>query len=452
MARPLRLPPIERNGRLILAAKAARAFAFGLNAVALGLYLEELGLPGEQVGLVFAGALAGTMLLTLVIALRGDRIGRRRLLVVGSLLMVLALLIPVAGSAPAVLALLGLSGMVAVTSNESTGLHSVDQAILPADGRRQATERQPSRCTASSRSGPPRSGRRRLARSPRWASGSALSDRIGTCRPSGPTRSRASWPRSSPRGSTREPRSASDIERGSRSSARGGWSRGLSALFALDAFAGGLVVQSFLAFWFASRFALDPGDLGGLFFAAKPPGRRLVPGRSPAGRPLRPDPDTMVFTHIPSSLLLIGWPLVAEPRRWRIAAVLFLRPVAAVVDGRPDPPVVRHGRRRPRGADSDRRRDIARTERGASAGAVRGRVAARCRSVSGAPLIACGVLKIVYDLLLFAAFKARPAPGERGAEPVGWSGRPATRSDDPEPDPGEDDDDERARAPRTRTA
>src|SRR3712207_6039969 len=127
----LSIPPFDRNGRLILAGKAARAFGFGLNSVALGVYLAELGLDGPEVGLVLGGALLGTMLLTVVIALQGDRIGRRRILVAGSVLMLLALLIPVAGDATAVLALLGLSGMVAVTANESTGLHSVDQAVLP---------------------------------------------------------------------------------------------------------------------------------------------------------------------------------------------------------------------------------------------------------------------------------------------------------------------------------
>ena len=61
-------PPIERNGRLLIGSKVFRAFAFGLNSVGLGLYLAELGLTGPEVGLILAAAIAGTTLLTLVIA------------------------------------------------------------------------------------------------------------------------------------------------------------------------------------------------------------------------------------------------------------------------------------------------------------------------------------------------------------------------------------------------
>src|SRR6185503_8698832 len=81
--------------------------------------------------LVLSAALLGTLGLTLVIAVFGDRIGRRQLLVVGSALMLLSAVIPFVGANPVVLALIGLSGMVAVTSSESTGLQSVDQAALP---------------------------------------------------------------------------------------------------------------------------------------------------------------------------------------------------------------------------------------------------------------------------------------------------------------------------------
>src|SRR5215208_3372290 len=111
------LPELDANGWRLMIAKVFRGFAFGLNAVVLGLYLAALELPPQVIGLVLSAALAGTLGLTLVIALWGDRIGRRRLLVIGSGLMLLALI--------------GLSGMVAVTSSESTGLQSVDQAALP---------------------------------------------------------------------------------------------------------------------------------------------------------------------------------------------------------------------------------------------------------------------------------------------------------------------------------
>ena len=73
-----------------MAAKAFRGYAFGLNAVALGLYLAALQLPAETIGFILAAALAGTLALTAVIGVWGDRIGRRRLLVIGSALMLLS--------------------------------------------------------------------------------------------------------------------------------------------------------------------------------------------------------------------------------------------------------------------------------------------------------------------------------------------------------------------------
>ncbi len=125
------LPALDRNGRIVVASRAIRSFAFGLNSVALGLYLAALGLTGEQIGLVLSAALAGTMVLTIFIAGWGDRIGRRRLLIGGSLLMTSAALIPIVASEPLLIGALALSGMVAVTSNESSGLQTVDQALLP---------------------------------------------------------------------------------------------------------------------------------------------------------------------------------------------------------------------------------------------------------------------------------------------------------------------------------
>ena len=125
------IPAFDRNGRIVLAARTLRSFGFGLNSVALGLYLSALGLRGEEIGLVLSAALAGTLLLTLVITLYGDRIGRRRLLMIGSVLMTAAAFVPLVSDAPLLLAAIALSGMVAVNANESTGLQTIDQALLP---------------------------------------------------------------------------------------------------------------------------------------------------------------------------------------------------------------------------------------------------------------------------------------------------------------------------------
>ena len=83
----------------------------------------------------------------------------------------------------------------------------------------------------------------------------------------------------------------------------------LSALFALDSFGGGFVVQSFVAYWFYLRFGVDPGMLGVIFFWANifAGFSALVASRLAARFGLI---RTMVATHLPSNVLLILVPLM----------------------------------------------------------------------------------------------------------------------------------------------
>jgi MFS family permease len=404
----VRPPDIDRNGRLVLAAKAARAFAFGLNSVTLGLYLAELDLRPETIGAILAAALAGTMLLTLVIALRGDRIGRRRLLISGSLLMLLAILVPVVRGEPIVLVLIGLTGMVAVTSNESTGLHSVDQAILPqtvADRDRTAAFALYSivafgaTAVGSITVGPLVAlgeglgfrGAERYA--PAFAA-YALSGLMAAFL-AGRLDAAAEVGERIERGFA--------IQRSRRTVAR------LSALFAIDSFAGGLVVQSFLAFWFAERFGLEPGTIGALFFAGSLLGAASFPiavrlaGRIGLIR-------TMVFTHVPSSLLLAGMALTPTDLVPLAAALYLARSLLSSMDVPTRQSyvmaVVDPAERTATAGITSLARSGSQTLGPLAAGALLTPLGL------GAPLITCAVLKITYDLLLFAAFRARPAPGE----------------------------------------
>lgn len=404
----LTLPPIDRNGRLILGAKAARAFGFGLNSVALGLYLAELGLDDVQIGIVLAAALVGTMVLTLVIALRGDHIGRRRILIVGSLLMALAILIPVVGASPALLALLGLTGMVAVTSNESTGLHSVDQAVLP-----QAVDDRN------------RTGAFALYSIIAFAATAVGSVALGPLVGLGERLGLAGADRYYPAfaayaavgllaalfaaGMDRSAELGQPVERGFTIKRSRGVVARLSALFSIDSFAGGLVVQSFLALWFAVRFGLDPAAIGGLFFAGSLLGATSFPiavrlaGRIGLIR-------TMVFTHIPASLLLITMALLPETAAGLAAALYLARSVLSSMDV-----PTRQSYVMSVVDPAERTATAGVTSLARSAAQAAGPFVAGALLVPigiGVPLIACGVLKIVYDVLLFAAFRSRPAPEE----------------------------------------
>ena len=403
----MRLPPVDRNGRLILAAKAARAYGFGLNAVALGLYLGELGLSDGEVGLILAAALLGTMLLTLVIAVRGDRIGRRRLLVGGSLLMLLAVLVPLVEGEPLVLVLIGLTGMVAVTSNESTGLHSVDQAILPQ--------------TVADRDRTAVFGLYSVVAFGATAVGAATIGPLvavaGALGLEGPDRYGPAFAVYAVAGLVaavlagrldRQAEVGERIEKGFAIQRSRGVVVRLSALFAIDSFAAGLIVQSFIAYWFAARFGLDPATIGGLFFAGSLLGAASFPiavrlaGRIGLIR-------TMVFSHIPASCFLIGMALTPVSAPGLAAAFFLARALLSSMDVPTRQSyvmaVVDPAERTATAGVTSLARSAA-TALGPLAGAV------LLPLGLGAPLIACGVLKITYDVLLFGAFRSRPAPGE----------------------------------------
>ena len=117
----------------------------------------------------------------------------------------------------------------------------------------------------------------------------------------------------------------------------------LSALFALDAFGGGFVVQSFAAYWFYSRFGVAPAALGGIFFGAN-----LLAGLSALLAPRLASRiglvKTMVFSHLPSNVLLILVPLMPNLRL--AVVVLLLRFSISQMDVRRDSPTSLEKRRK----------------------------------------------------------------------------------------------------------
>lgn len=406
------LPELDANGWRLVGAKIFRGYAFGLNAVVLGLYLADLQLAPEIIGLVLSAALLGTLGLTLVIALFGDRIGRRRLLVIGSALMLLSALIPLVGANPVVLALIGLSGMVAVTSSESTGLQSVDQAALPqtvaATQRTAAFAFYNLVAAAASAVGA-------LSVGPFVALGVALG--LGGAAVHAPafvayalagllsTLLTLALDRRVEVGQRLERGFA--IRRSRRTVAM------LSALFSLDALAGGFVVQSYLAFWFAERWAADPGAVGLLFAASNVlaalsfPVAAWLAARIGLIR-------TMVFSHIPANLFLIGAALAPS-----LPAAVVLMLARAALSSMDVPARQSYTMAV---VDPDERTATAGvTSLARSVGQVLGPALAGALLVPlgiGAPLVAGGVLKTTYDLSLYAFFRSRPTPEEATARGV----------------------------------
>ena len=182
----------------------------------------------------------------------------------------------------------------------------------------------------------------------------------------------------------------------------------LSALFALDSFGGGFVVQSFAAYWFYLRFGVDPGTLGVIFFWANIFAgiSALVASRLASRFGLI---ETMVATHLPSNVLLILVPLM--PTLPLAVLVLLLRFSISQMDV----PT----------RQSYMMAVVNPEERSAAAG-----IAGVARTIGAAisplfvgfmfsrpalinlPFAIAGTLKIAYDLLLYRAFVAVRPPEE----------------------------------------
>ncbi len=398
---------VERNGQIVLLARTLRSFAFGLNSVALGLYLAGIGLDGGQIGLVLSAALLGTLGLTLVIALFGDRIGRKRLLMTGSALMVAAAAVPLFGDQSLLLAAICLSGMVAVNANESTGLQTVDQALLPqavpAEQRTAAFALYNLLAALAAAVGaltigifPIIGGWFGLQGANVYLPAFVLYGLIGVICLVIQSRLDAR----AETGERIQKRLAIDKSRGIVTR--------MSILYGLDSFAGSFMVQSFVAYFFVAAFGADPASVGALLFASNILAALSFPVAAWLSRRIGLI-NTMVFTHIPSSLFLVG---VALSPSFAIAAPLWLARAALSSMDVPTRQsytmaVVEPAERTAAAGVTSLARAIALVPGPAIAGALLVPLGL------AVPWIATGVLKIAYDVSLFALFRMHPAPEER---------------------------------------
>ena len=182
----------------------------------------------------------------------------------------------------------------------------------------------------------------------------------------------------------------------------------LATLFALDSFGGGFVVQSFAAYWFYLRYGVDPKTLGTLFFAANVLAgmSALVASRLANRIGLV---NTMVVTHLPSNILLMLIPMM--PTLPLATLMLWLRFSISQMDVPTRQSytiaVVAPAER----AAAAGITGVARTMGAALSPLFAGLLFAR-PSLVDAPFYIAGTLKIVYDLLLFHAFRSVKPPEE----------------------------------------
>jgi len=185
----------------------------------------------------------------------------------------------------------------------------------------------------------------------------------------------------------------------------------LSSLFGLDAFAGGFVVQTFVVFWFNRRFGASAGFMGAVMFAGGliQAGSSVLSGRLGSRFGLL---NTMVFTHLPSNVLLMLVPLM--PSLGLAVAMLLLRFTLSQMDvparqayvvAMVDPQ-----ERTAAAAFTNTARNVVRPFGAFAAG--------HAMAVAmGAPFLIAGALKVVYDLALFATFRRVALPDEGMATP-----------------------------------
>jgi len=298
---------LSRDGRRLLAARVTRSFGYGFLAVALGSYLKDLRYTGVEVGLVLTVALASAALSSIAVGFRGDAWGRRRVLMAYALLMAAAGLILLLDSSLPFILLAVAVGTVSPTGGDIGPFVSLEQAMLP-----QAAD--PARRTDAF-------AVYNLAATISASLGALFS---GLPAFMGPVLGLSAVPYAALFGayallgivtfviyaSLSPSLEAADRQplRRMAPEARGRVGR-LSGLFATDSFGGGFVLQSFVAYWFASVYLVDPIALAAIFFAANMLASLsfLVAARLAARVGLL---NVMVFTHLPSNVLLMLVPLM----------------------------------------------------------------------------------------------------------------------------------------------
>jgi len=396
---------LDPDGRKLLVARALRTFAYGYLSVVLGIYLDRLGLDPTHIGIVLAAAIGGSAVMTIGWSLLADRYGRRRTVATMAVLMVVGGLLFALTDSFAVLLIAAFTGTISATSSEIGVFQTVDQAMLPQtapDGRRtwlfsiyntvaSFASALGALFSASAGafagfglSGPDAYRPLFLLYAVIGAANLAifltLSDHVEVAQVHGARRFIGIH------------RSAGTVAK-------------LSALFGLDAFAGALVVQSLVAYWFYLRWGLAPEQLAVVFFAVNAlSGLSLLAAGWLAGRIGLL--NTMVFTHVPSNVLLILVPFA--PTAELAVALFLLRMSISQMD------VPTRQSYTMAVVDPDERTATAGvTNVARSAASTISPLITGLAFASGAlalPFIVAGSLKVAYDGLLFLVFRnVRPA-------------------------------------------
>jgi MFS family permease len=403
-----------RNLLLIYIAAWLRSFGIGFLGVVLGVYLSREGFSATAIGLVIAAGLAGAATGTVFITFNADRLGRRRTLVALSLLSALGAVALIFHPGLPALLVLAFVGMINGMGSDRSPSFALEQAMIPglvADERRTwalawySVVLDASGAMGALAAGIPllaqRMGGVQLGDAYRWlfigyAAISVLSAGLYLLLSAEVEVPRISLPGKP--GAKISPETRSTLAR-------------LSALFAIDAFGGGFLTDALVSYWFFRRFGIAENNLALLFFTVHVLNALSHLGAAWLARRIGLI-KTMVFTHLPSSVFLIAAAFMPSPR-WAVALFLLRESlvemdvptrqsyVAAVV--RPEERTFAAGVT-----------NLVRNGAWAGASAVAGVFMQQV--AFAAPLLLGGGLKIIYDGLLWRAFRHLAPPEERKAQ------------------------------------
>ncbi len=395
--------------------RGLRLFAYGFLSVVLVLYLAAVGLHESQIGLLLTLTLVGDTALSFWITTRADGVGRRRMLLVGAALMVAAGLAFALARTFVPLLLAATIGVISPSGNEVGPFLAIEQAALaeeaPADRRTALFAWYNLTGSFATALGSLASGGLvQLLQAQGY--GTLTSYRAVVVGYAGAGVAMALLfvrlssaveppPAQRVRHSPAFLRPRLGLDRSRASVLR------LAGLFSMDAFAGGFVVQAFVAYWFHVRFGVAPAALGAIFFGANLLAgiSALTATRLAARIGLL---HTMVFTHIPSNLLLALVPLM--PSLPLAMAMLLARFSISQMDV-----PTRQAYTMALVAPGERSAAAGVTGIARTLGAALSPMAAGPLYASAAlaslPFFISGGLKIVYDVLVWRTFRKVALPG-----------------------------------------
>jgi MFS family permease len=378
---------VGRDARLVFVAKTARTFSYGFLGVVLPVYLTQLGLDATELGVAVTLTLLASTAMTFAIRWPAERWSPRVALMTQSALIVCSAALFLSTRSPWLVVLAAMIGNLAVGTGETGPFLALEQVIVTRATPRERLTMALSlyNLTGYAAAGLGAAAVARAGASPRSFFALFLLSGLAQIAAYG-------LMASGTRASAAARRAAGTPSRP--------FVRRVAAIFALDSFAGGFVVQSLITYWFYTRFGLGLADLGWIFF-----GVQIVSGLSLllAARvaPRLGLVNTMVFSHLISNVLLIC--VALSPAAWMAVAFLLARHLLSQMDVPTRQTVlmlaVEDHEREHAAAVTNLSRTLAQSVTPAATGWIMQGLSLT------APFFLGGGLKIVYDLLLYATIR-----------------------------------------------